>query len=237
MRYQAILFDMDGTLVPMDQDLFVKVYMKELCGALCPLGVEPQLLVQTVWDGVRAMVKNDGSRTGEEVFWQVFAHKTQQPAERFQPTCNEFYRTRFHNARPATGPNPLAREAVALAHRLAPHVALATNPLFPIDGQITRMSWVGLSPADFDLVTSYESDRFCKPNPAYYAEVCRRLGVEPAACLMIGNDDEEDGWAASSLGMDVYLVTDCRIPSKARPWQGRMGSFTELMDWLKGLEP
>ncbi len=236
MRYQAILFDMDGTLVPMDQDVFVKAYMKELCGALRPLGVEPQLLVQTVWDGVRAMVKNDGSRTGEEVFWQVFADKTHQPAARFQPTCNEFYRTRFHNARSSTGPNPLAREAVALAHRLAPRVALATNPLFPMDGQITRMSWVGLSPADFDLVTSYESDRFCKPNPAYYMEVCRRLGASPEACLMIGNDDEEDGWAASSLGMDVYLVTDSRIPSKTRPWQGRMGSFAELMDCLKGQE-
>lgn len=41
MAYQAILFDMDGTLVPMDTDAFVKCYFKFLAAELCPIGIQP----------------------------------------------------------------------------------------------------------------------------------------------------------------------------------------------------
>ena len=58
---QAIFFDMDGTLLPMDLEGFTKVYFKGLCGALCPLGIAPDKLVEVVWAGTKAMVKSDGS--------------------------------------------------------------------------------------------------------------------------------------------------------------------------------
>lgn len=30
MRYEAVLFDLDGTLLPMDQSQFAKCYFKEI---------------------------------------------------------------------------------------------------------------------------------------------------------------------------------------------------------------
>ena len=39
MAYRAILFDMDGTLVPLDMDAFMKVYFKELSTVVAPLGI------------------------------------------------------------------------------------------------------------------------------------------------------------------------------------------------------
>lgn len=84
-------------------------------------------------------------------------------------------------------------------------------------------------------MTHYGSDVYCKPNPAYYTDVCRRLNVAPADCLMIGNDENEDMYAASSLGMRCYLVTDCLLPSRDHPWQGERGTFSGMVEMLINL--
>ena len=45
MQLDAILFDLDGTLLPMDQDTFTKGYFQELARALAFLDMEPEKLV------------------------------------------------------------------------------------------------------------------------------------------------------------------------------------------------
>lgn len=234
--YRAILFDLDGTLLPMDMETFTRAYFQELARVLAPMGFAPEPLIQAVWAGTGAMVKNDGSRRNIDAFWETFSALTHTDRAAVEPVCDRFYAVEFHRARAATGENPLAVEAVRAAREKAPVVALATNPLFPLTGQATRLSWIGLRPEDFDLVTSYETDSFCKPNPAYYTDVCRRLGVAPEDCLMIGNDEGEDMAAATSVGMAGYLVTDCRIPHPARPWRGPRGTFADMVDMLRALE-
>lgn len=232
MKYQAILFDLDGTLLPMDTDTFVKGYMKLLYQKIAHHNIPPQLFQKAMWAGVAAMTENDGSHTNEDLFWQVFESVTGCGKDAINGECLSFYGGEFHNARPLTGENPLAKQAVALAHRAADKVVLATNPLFPMPGQTTRMSWVGLKPEDFDLVTSYENESFCKPNPLYFTSICRRLGVAPSECLMIGNDENEDAYAATQAGLQVFLVTDCMIARPNRPWNGEKGSFAELIQKL-----
>lgn len=235
-RYQAILFDMDGTLVPMDTDQFTRGYFGLLAKKLAPFGMDAKKLVPAIWEGTAAMVRNDGTVTNDRVFWQRFEQLTGVPESVIGGACLDFYGNEFRQARMFTGENPLAAEAVRLAHEKAPHVALATNPLFPMEAQRTRMSWVGLTEQDFDLVTAYETDSFCKPDPRYYQSVCSRLGVQPGDCLMIGNDEGEDMYAASLTGLDCYLVTDSLIPSEKHPWQGKRGSFAELVTMLGSLE-
>ena len=232
---QAIFFDMDGTLLPMDVDGFMKRYFKGLCGVLCPLGVAPDKLVETVWAGTKAMVKNDGTMTNDARFWQVFQQLTGMDPAPFVPVADAFYSEGFHETKAATGENPLAVEAVRLAREKADTVVLATNPLFPMPGQVTRMGFVGLKPEDFDHVTSYENSRFCKPNPEYYLQLCRDFNLDPAQCLMIGNDEREDVYAASRAGMQGYLVTDGLIPCAEHPWAGPRGTFAELIEYLKAL--
>lgn len=237
MKYKAILFDMDGTLLPMDTESFTKGYFKTLFMKLAKYGLDPKQFAGLMWQGVSAMVKNDGTQTNEKAFWAFFNQASGVTAsEAIMADCEAYYGNEFHQAKAFTGENPLAVEAVRLAHEKAEKVVLATNPLFPMVGQKTRMSWVGLSPENFDLVTSYESDSFCKPNPAYYASICERIGVQPGECLMIGNDEEEDMAACVQAGMDGYLVTDCLLPSAQHPWQGPRGSFTELIAMLRNLE-
>ena len=235
MRYSAILFDLDGTLLPMDLEGFVKAYFGALAKELAPFGVPAEALVKAVWGGTKAMMANDGSRLNVDVFWDVFTGLTGIRREQVEPICDAFYSTGFHAARLATKENPLAVDAVRAAREKADKVILATNPLFPMAGQATRLSWLGLRPEDFDLVTCYSSDRFCKPNPAYFADVCQRMQLDPAKCLMIGNDDREDMICATAAGMSAYLVTDCRLPWAEAPWQGPQGTFAEMLTMLKTL--
>ena len=70
---KTILFDLDGTLLPMDQDAFTKAYFMALTEKLTPHGYEPDALVKGIWTGTASMVRNDGRRTNEAVFWDAFA--------------------------------------------------------------------------------------------------------------------------------------------------------------------
>ena len=72
MPIKTIFFDLDGTLLPMDQEAFVKAYTKGLAAYMVPYGYDPESLIKGLWSGTGAMVKNDGRCTNEDLFWQVF---------------------------------------------------------------------------------------------------------------------------------------------------------------------
>lgn len=232
---KAILFDLDGTLLPMDEREFTNGYFAELSKKLAPYGAEPKKLVASVWASTKKMVANDGSRTNEEAFWESFGADMGLDGELLKRECDSFYVTEFHAARRCTRENPLAVSAVEAAHKKAGRVILATNPLFPRDGQLTRLSWVGLKAEDFDFITSYETECYCKPNPKYFSSLLERLNLKGEDCLMIGNDETEDMLAASSVGIDCYLVTDCIIKSPGHPWTGKRGTFAEAVEYINSL--
>lgn len=234
MIYQGIFFDLDGTLLPMDNDVFVKGYLGLLSKAVAPLGYTPDTMIPTMWKGVAAMVKNDGSRTNADIFWDYFSTAFGKKVYDHIPIFDKFYSSEFHKAKALTAPTPLAAEAVKLARAKAEYVVLATNPIFPRVAVDSRIGWIGISPADFDLITSYENSGSCKPNPAYYTEICKKLSLDPARCLMIGNNAEEDAKAANAAGLDTYLLTDCLIAEGELP-DGKKGSFAELITFLQAL--
>ena len=235
MRYQAILFDLDGTLLPMDLEPFAKIYFGALAKELAPFGLTPETLFKPFWAATKAMMVNTSGKTNADVFWETFSGLTGVDRTQVESVCDAFYNEGFQAARAATKENPLAREAVRIAREKADKVILATNPLFPMAGQATRLNWLGLTPDDFDLVTCYTTDKFCKPNPAYFHDVCRRMDIDPAKCLMIGNDDREDMHCATAAGMAAYLVTDCRLIDKENPWQGAQVTFNDMLEMLKRL--
>lgn len=237
MKYKAILFDMDGTLLPMDTDKFVRAYFSELTRIMLPFGFSKEELKVKLFTGVEAMVKNDGHQTNMDAFWEILANgHADMNIDAVVATTDAFYTTDFHKVKDlTTQENPLAVKAVALAHEKAEQVILSTNPLFPMVAQESRLSWVDLTLEDFDLVTAYEDNSYCKPNPQYFVAICKRMGLKPEECLMIGNDELEDMHTASSLGMDCYLVTDWMIPREGYTWNGKKGSFEELIQFLEEL--
>ena len=89
---KTILLDLDGTLLPMDQDAFTKAYFKHLAEYLVPYGYEPKELIEEVYRGTYAMVKNRGEKTNECVFWETFTEKYVNAA-RDRLLFDEFYLT------------------------------------------------------------------------------------------------------------------------------------------------
>lgn len=229
------MFDLDGTLLPMDMEIFSKAYFKELYFSLAKYGLSFEETIEAVLAGTKAMVRNDGECRNAKRFWDCFLSLTGIKSDTIYEETDYFYSHEFNKARSVTGKNPLAVDAVKAASANGRKVVLATNPLFPHAAQLSRISWIGLKEDDFELITSYESDSFCKPNPRYYKEICRRIGVSPEECLMIGNDIGEDMLAARAAGIDGFLVTDCLI-SGGKEWDGPKGSFAEMLEMLKKLQ-
>lgn len=235
MNIKAVLFDLDGTLLPMDMDLFTKYYFKSLAAKLAGLGYDPATLVDSIWAGTAAMVKNDGSVLNEEAFWNCFSALLGEHVRNDIPVFDEFYRNEFYNAKNACGYNPAAAQAVKAIKEMGLRVALATNPLFPAIATENRIRWAGLKPEDFEFYTTYEHAHYCKPNPDYYREILARMNLAPEDCLMVGNDAEED-MIAQTLGMKVFLLTDCLINKKdADISVYPAGSFDALMEYLQTL--
>lgn len=229
----TVLFDLDGTLLPMDQDQFVDTYMGLLAKKLAPYGYEPKHLIAAVWAGTRAMVENDGSKTNEAVFWADFCHIFGEDARKDLPLFEEFYAVDFALARTVCGFDARAAQIVRLLKEKGVTVALATNPLFPDIATRQRIRWAGLEPEDFEIITTYENSSFCKPNPDYYRDLLQKLGRKPESCLMVGNDVQEDMLPARAAGMRVFLLEDCLISrGNADPAEFPRGGFDELKEFL-----
>ena len=73
---------------------------------------------------------------------------------------------------------------------------------------------------------------YCKPAPEYYAEIAERIDVNPAKCLMVGNDTSSD-LPASALGMKTFLLEERLIDrgdSSYRPdWRGKLSDLYSFM--------
>lgn len=226
---------MDGTLLPMDQDKFAKGYFSRLVKKLAPLGYDPQKTVDGIWAGTAAMVKNNGTVTNEEAFWKKFSEIFGEKSLDDKPVFDEFYRVEFEEVKSDCGFNPSAAKAVKGLKERGFRLILATNPIFPAVATESRIKWAGLDKEDFELYTTYEDSHYCKPNPEYYREITERLSLDPAECLMVGNDAEEDT-AAEKLGIKVFLLTDCLINKKERDISAYPnGGFEELLKYTKEL--
>lgn len=232
MAIKMVLFDLDGTLLPMDMDEFTGGYFKLLAKKAAPLGYELKAIVNGVWHGTAAMVRNDGSCTNEEAFWKDFASTFGEQALKDKPLFDEFYANEFGDAKQFCGYDPKAAQTVRSIKDKGLRIALATNPLFPAVATETRIRWTGLEPDDFEFYTTYENIGRCKPNPDYYRDVLERTGLDAEDCLMVGNDTAED-MIAATLGMKVFLLTNCLINKSGEDIDKYPhGGFDELMTYI-----
>lgn len=235
MALKAILFDLDGTLLPMDQELFMNYYFGSLAKKLAPYGYDSQKLIDSIWAGTAAMVKNDGSKTNEEAFWAKFCELFGQDSRKDEPVFDNFYWNEFAEAKKACGLTSKAKEIVNYLNDKGLSLILATNPLFPPVATENRIHWAGLSPEDFILYTTYDNSSYCKPNPSYYEEILSKTGFAPEECLMVGNDVAED-MIAETLGMKVFLLTDCLLNPKNLDYSKYpQGNFDDLKLYIESL--
>ena len=205
---KAVFFDLDGTLLPLDEEGFLKIYFGLLCKRMAPLGYEAELLVKTIWDGTKAMYLNDGSVTNEEAFWDIFkkAYGEEKLKDKFY--VDGFYTNEFKETKKVCGENPYVKDILKFCRKQNLKVILSTNPIFPKPGTLTRMSFIDLKEEDFDYVTTYENSRYCKPNPLYFKDLLRKFDLKSDEVIVFGNNTYEDGECALACGMKCYMLGD-----------------------------
>lgn len=182
---RTILFDLDGTLLPIDTDRFVHGYMKALAAHAGHL-VPGEQLVQQVMASTYEMIRNtDPERTNAQVFAADFFPKVGKEEAELMPVFEQFYREQFPSLRTACPGLPgLGRQVVQTAIDKGYEIVLATNPLFPRVAIEERMRWIGIEDMPWKLVTVYEEMHACKPQPAYYKEVLAKVGRKPEECIL-----------------------------------------------------
>ena len=235
LKYQAVLFDLDGTLLPMHEPDFVACFYQALIEYIAPMGASEKQVGELLKGSLAYVINNDGSRLNRQAFADYY--------EAYHKSCGlyidiarmeQFYTTVFDaRVRASCGCDPHAQTAVSYIKSAATPMVIATNPFFPQVATHARILWAGLDPHDFTEITTYENYHYCKPNMKYYQELFERTGFDPQQCLMVGNNVDED-MIASKLGCDVFLILRNLINVRhADISVYPRGSLNDLVEFLK----
>ncbi len=202
-RIRALLFDLDGTLLSNNMNVFLPHYFRMLSERVSHI-MSPDHFMKYLLRGRDAMKANDGRATNEEAFASAFYPAVGQPREELEPIFLDFYANDFPRLRSYTQCRPEARGLVKLAFDLGYLVVVATNPVFPAVAVELRLAWADLADLPFHLVTTYENSRATKPNPLYFRQILETIGQPADAALVIGDEDMD--MAAAHLGCQTFLV-------------------------------
>jgi len=202
----TILFDLDGTLLPMNTDAFARAYFNEIACYFSDL-IHGKELIAHILGSTKAMVTNTEFKTNEEVFMEDFRTKVGSDIDLYKERFDSFYDTGFLNLKESIFQAPLMIKAVNIIKEKGYNMVVATNPQFPLKAILHRIKWAGLDPNDFIYISSYEKNHYCKPQIKFYEEILKDIGKAPEECLMVGNDVEED-LIAGELGIKTYLIKD-----------------------------
>jgi len=229
--YKAILFDLDGTLLPMDAEQFLKEYLQLLSFHASPF-MEQDIFIPRLMDSTYQMINNlEAYKTNKEVFVQAFFADSGLDPKVIMPQFDEFYEKQFPKLASFFPPDPIVPKIIekALEKRIG---VVATNPIFPITAIEERLRWAGVKEKSFFLITSYENMHYCKPQVHYYLEILEMIGVEAKECLMVGNDIEED-LVAKRVGMDTFLIDTYMINKQNSDYKtDYQGNTEDLLKFL-----
>lgn len=219
---KTILFDLDGTLLSMDADIFERTYLGSLVD-FYKTKSEPQLMIKALSKSISDMILSDDlSKTNQTVFFESFAKLVDPEVySHVLDTMDIYYNNQFDSVKSITSYSQPLVDAVRSLKEKGHKVILATNPLLPKIATDKRIQWAGFELNDFDHITRFEEYHTSKPNPNYYREIIEKCNLNPNECVMIGNDIQEDG-VSKELGMDLWIINDDLID------RGTGGSY----DWI-----
>lgn len=232
--WQAVLFDLDDTLIVADNGRLMRTYFRDVAECFPSTLSQESIQRQIVHSTLHLMGADDGERLVIDRFADHFFPALDLPAD--MSIFADYYAGEYARlgrfARPARG----AREVVQEAMDLGMRVVLATNSVFPAVAIRQRLVWGGLEDIPWDLVTSLENMHYSKPQPGYFAEIAQHLGLEASACLMVGNDPDND-LPAQLVGMKAFLVTGERPAATAKEIEAERVTADAIDEPLLRLEP
>lgn len=229
----VLLLDLDGTVLDIDMDSFLREYMGALAQKFSFL-LPTKEFITRIWEATVAMTGNlDPGVTNREAFNARFFPVAGRSEEELEPLFYEFYRDDFPRFGYLTRQMPGARECLEAALAAGWELVIATDPLFPRIAIEERLRWAGVSDLPFRLVTSYENMHFCKPHVQYFQEILTRIDRRPEQSLMVGNDLIQD-FGCRKLGIKTFLLDQGRVIGERETFQPDFaGTFADLLELVK----
>jgi FMN phosphatase YigB (HAD superfamily) len=205
-KYSVLMIDLDGTLLDIEVAFFLGPMVQAMHGCFDEL-LTRDTFTEGLFRGIEEIMEKPRLEgvTNQDGFTSTFSVLTGVPPEEVVKRFDRFYSDVFPtlngHARPRDGADQFVRKASERGYRLV----LATNPIFPTTAVIERLGWADVDPGMFEFIPGLETMGSCKPQVEYFLELADRAGVSPTACLMIGNDVQQD-LPAAEAGMDTFLV-------------------------------
>lgn len=231
----TLLIDLDDTLLSNDINLFQKAYFKRLADALQPWVFFDRMMA-AMMSAVQAMItKRTPAGTMEDQFDQIFYPGIGTSKGQLRQVILEFYAVEFPKLRKLTSQRMEAISLIDAVMARGWQVVIATNPLFPKTAIDQRLEWAGFSSGKYHFthVTTYEEAHFCKPHPAYYAEILGGLGWPDNPVVMVGNSLEDDILPFERVGLPTYWLHDGMSKSYDHLPISSSGPLRGILPWLE----
>lgn len=190
MMIKAILLDMDNTLLINPDMAFARAFLEIFEQHFAAAGFENA--TDNFRRAIQAMSREQmGNRSNTQLTLEMLSGGD---IERAKATLDSFYADVYPQLKNCIAAVDGASELIYQLREMGYDLVIATNPIYPETAIRQRMTWAGL-PQDenlYTLITSADNMHFAKPDPAYYAEILGRVGVEPDEVLMVGDSMKND---------------------------------------------
>lgn len=188
--HEAVLFDLDGTLI--DSATGIAEAVNRTLRDLGHRGEEEHVVRSWIGDGARLLLRRALDHAGTVV----------ADGDRFEDAYTLLMRHYGDSLPLQARAYPGAGDALRGLRAHGIRVALCTNkPERFIAPLLDALQWSDL----FDAIVGGDTLAERKPHPAPLLHIAREFGVDATRCLMVG-DSKTDADAAHAAGMPLVLV-------------------------------
>ena len=206
----TLLFDLDNTLIFMDENDFVISYASNAALYFKDIFPNSKDFVYHLLEGTKYMVSTHNNASNIQKFFQYFVPKCNGVSEdELLKRFLSFYENDFDKVKTIVKTDKLVPKIFEKAIEKEFEIVIATDPLFPEIATLKRIKWAGLENfiEQIKLITYGEQFSTTKINIEYYEKIIELIDKKPSECLMIGNDLIKDG-LASIIGMKFYHISN-----------------------------
>ncbi len=218
-KFRAVIFDLDGTLLDTIEDIAGATNRVLEARGLVPFSTDETKLL--VGDGIDEMVRRAFALRGEATLSDADVAVIIQDYRREYQAC-----WRCHSR-----PYPGIPELLAELCRRGTKTAVLSNKSHMFT---TAMTEALLAGSRFDLVRGAAPGVPLKPDPAPALAIAGELGVEPPACIFLGDTSVDMKTAAAAGMFAVGALWGFRTAEEllASGAAALVSSPRELLDWL-----
>lgn len=228
MPIDAVIFDVDGTLLRYDENLMFDKF------ADC-LGTDRRSVQRLI---ARFLAAGTGLGIPElwpptpdaaPAHWESVAHAFARHAQA-APTAIPALVQTIQGFGEGYAPFPDTLDCLRQMNGLA--LAVLTNN--HVEHMPETLARCGIDPAIFRVILACYRHGFAKPDPAAYLTVARALGVDPARCAFV-DDTPGHVHAAHELGMTAWLIDRY---DRYQSYPGlRIGTLAEFAEKIAPIAP